>query len=58
MNDRRWMRVIGNTILAVGALLLGWFGWAWRPVIPTMSAATYARANGGCGQQESAVSPM
>jgi nitric oxide reductase subunit B len=25
MNTLRWMRIVGDTIFAVGALVLGWF---------------------------------
>jgi nitric oxide reductase subunit B len=51
MDTLRWLRVVGDTIFAVGALALGWFvlglktGWSLadtppQPALPVSSAAS------------------
>jgi nitric oxide reductase subunit B len=50
MSTLRWLRLIGDTIFAVGALSLGWFvlglrtGWSLGEDLPSVNVAAYAPA--------------
>jgi nitric oxide reductase subunit B len=49
MNTLRWLRLIGDTIFAVGALSLGWFvlgikvGWSLGEELPSVKDTVYIR---------------
>ena len=51
MDKLRWMRVVGDTIFALGIMSLGWFvlglktGWSLRPVTAELEPDTAAVAD-------------
>jgi nitric oxide reductase subunit B len=42
----RWLRVVGDTVFAIGALMFAWFVFTVRPVPPQQSPPPPAQVKG------------
>jgi hypothetical protein len=51
MNQLRWLRMIGDTIFALGAVVLGWLSIGLGPATPMTSKVTWRKANGKCAHK-------